>query len=50
MKKLFKVLIAVAMSAVFINPPDGNLPGPFGKPIPIPGQPPIIVVFPSGNN
>jgi hypothetical protein len=49
MKRYLKFLLVAifAMTAIMINPPGGIPPGGIGKRIPIPGKPPVIVVFPS---
>ncbi|MBQ9213564.1 MAG: hypothetical protein IJ150_06460 [Bacteroidales bacterium] len=43
-----KILFAAAflMTTVLIYPPYGNTGRPQGNRIPVPGKPPIIVVFP----
>ena len=49
MKRYLRFLLVAAvfiMSAIVIVPPGGQVPNPTGKRIPIPGQPPVIVVFP----
>lgn len=44
MKKIFSYLIVAALMLVGIWPPGSY--EPTGKRIPIPGQPPVIVVIP----
>lgn len=48
-KKLFVILFTFVMTAIVIGPPNGQGSGPKSNRLPIPGNPPIIVVTP-GNN
>ena len=45
--KFTKFLFIMIFVLTIIDPPYGT-PGRTGKQIPIPGRPPIIVVFPGG--